>query len=32
VIRLAVQFIPAGEVMRVLCDDTTKKNNGPAKS
>jgi hypothetical protein len=28
VIRLAVQFIPAGEVMRVLCDDTTKKKAG----
>jgi hypothetical protein len=28
VIRLAVQSIPAGEVMRVLFDDTTKKKAG----
>src|SRR5205814_10554654 len=28
VIRLAAQFIPAGEVMRVSCDDTTKKKAG----
>jgi hypothetical protein len=28
VIRLAVQFVPAGEVMRVIFDDTTKKKAG----
>jgi len=28
VIRLAVQFVPAGEVMRVRFDDTTKKKAG----
>jgi DDE superfamily endonuclease len=28
VIRLAVQFVPAGEVMRVSFDDTTKKKAG----
>jgi hypothetical protein len=28
VIRLAVQCVPAGEVMRVLFDDTTKKKAG----
>ena len=28
VIRLAVQFVPAGEAMRVLFDDTTKKKAG----
>jgi len=29
VIRLAAQFVPAGEVMRVSFDDTTKKKAGP---
>jgi hypothetical protein len=28
VIRLAVQFVPAGEVIRVIFDDTTKKKAG----
>ena len=28
VIRLAVQCVPAGEVMRVICDETTKKKAG----
>jgi hypothetical protein len=28
VIRLAAPFVPAGEVMRVSCDDTTKKKAG----
>jgi hypothetical protein len=28
VIRFAVQFVPAGEVMRVSFDDTTKKKAG----
>ena len=28
VIRLAAQFVPAGEVIRVSCDDTTKKKAG----
>ena len=29
VIRLAAQFVPAGEVIRVSFDDTTKKKAGP---
>ena len=28
VIRLAAPLVPAGEVMRVICDDTTKKKAG----
>ena len=28
VLRLAAQFVPAGEVMRVICDATTKKKAG----